>query len=247
MSRPDDPHTRPPGPAAPREVPPGEPRRLDAVESLTQGAKALFTNVLPWVLAMLLVLAVTVGLTLVVVVPLALGEYAAEEEAVALSPAVVAGMILVWIIVFVLSMIWTLNVYRNAVRQVQGETVRVGDFFSPRDLGIPFVAYVVMSLIALVGLFLLVIPGLVAAVLLMFVPYLAFSRPEGGLAGIFRGSVAIVRRDPGPAVLLILFSLVLNALGSLTIVGVLFTTPLSACMLAYAALQGSGDRVVYRP
>ncbi|NLA56064.1 MAG: hypothetical protein GX859_07185, partial [Corynebacterium humireducens] len=97
------------------------------------------------------------------------------------------------------------------------------------------------------GMLLLVIPGLVAAVLLMFVPYLAFSRPESGLSGIFRGSVDIVRANPGHSLLLILFSLLLNAVGSLTVVGVLITAPLNACMMAHAALQGSGDRLVHRP
>ncbi|AJE33964.1 hypothetical protein B842_10575 [Corynebacterium humireducens NBRC 106098 = DSM 45392] len=251
MTRPEDPYAANPGypgyPAdLPRPVPPGEPRPLDAVESLTQGTKALFSNVLPWVLAMLIVLAVTVILTVVLVAPVALREYAGEEQAVALSPATVAALVLVWLIVFVLGMVWTLNVYRNAVRQVQGEPVDLSDFFRLRELGVPFVAYVLMGLVTFVGMLLLVIPGLVAAVLLMFVPYLAFSRPESGLNGIFRGSVDIVRANPGHSLLLVLFSLLLNAVGSLTVVGVLITAPLNACMMAHAALQGSGDRLLHR-
>ncbi|HHU68554.1 hypothetical protein [Corynebacterium sp.] len=255
MTRPDDPHhtdyTGYAGlPAAvPQPVPPGEPRPLDAVESLTQGAKALCSNVLPWVLAMLIIIAVTVILTVVVVVPVVLRSSTGDvqPEVVALSPATVAALILVWLVTVMLSMVWTLNVYRNAVQQVQGGPVTLGDFFRLRELGVPFVAYVLMGLVTVIGLVLLVIPGLVAAVLLMFVPYLAFSRPESGLSGIFRGSVEIVRRNPGHSLLLVLFSLLLNAVGSLTVIGVLVTTPLNACMLAHAALQGSGDRLLHRP
>lgn len=249
MTRPEDPYAGYAGqPAAtPRPVSPGEPRPIDAVDSLTQGAKALFSNVLPWVLSMLVVLAVTVVVAAAVIVPVARVDYVGEEQPVALSPATAAALLLVWLVTFILSTVWTLNVYRNAVRQVQGDAVTLGDFFRLRELGIPFVAYLLMGLVVFVGMLLLIIPGLVAAVLLMFVPYLAFSRPESGLAGIFRESVDVVRRNPGPSLLLVLFSLLLNAVGSITVIGVLITVPLNACMLAHAALQGSGDRLLHRP
>ena len=253
MTRSEGPETGYPGSAGlpvdtPRPVPPGAPRPLDAVESLTQGAKALFSNLLPWVLAMLVVLAVTIILMVAVVVPVALSQYTADDQpaAVALSPMTVAALLLVGPIVFGLSMVWTLNVYGNAVRQVQGEPVTLGDFFRLRELGVPFVAYVLMGLVIVVGVVLLIIPGLVAAVLLMFIPYLVFSRPESGLRAMFRGSVEIVRRNPGPSLLLILFSLLLNAVGSLTVIGALITIPLTACMMAHAALQGTGDRLLHR-
>lgn len=252
MTQPHDPYSGHPGyaghqPPTPHMIPPGPPRRLDAVESLSQGWKALASNLLPWVLSMLVFLAVFVVLMVVAVVPIALSETASEDQAVALAPATVAALIIAYLIAFAIGVVWTLNVYRNAVRQVQGETVTLGSFFQVRDLGVPFVAYLLMSLAVFVGMLLLVLPGLALAVLLMFVPYLAFSRPETGLSGIFRGSVEIVRNNLGAALLLILFTMLLGAVGSLTVIGIFITQPLIAVMMAHAAVQGTGDRVVYRP
>ena len=239
MTQPYDPYAAP--------VPPGEDRRLDAVDSVTQGWRALAGSLLSWVLAFLLILVVTVGATLTLVIPIALTETPDEDRAVALAPATVAVVIVVYAVLIVLSLLWTLNVYRNSVRQVQGESVAVADFFRVRGLGLPLVAYLLMSLTVAVGMVLLVIPGLLAAFFLMYVPYLACSRPEAGLAAAFRGSVAVARANPGASLLLLLFSLLLNVVGGLTVVGVLITTPLAACMMAYAALRGSGDRFVHRP
>ncbi|MDO5669008.1 MAG: hypothetical protein Q4G50_03290 [Corynebacterium sp.] len=252
MTQPHDPYAGYPGysghqPPTPHMIPPGPPRRLDAVESLSQGWKALSSNLLPWVLSMLVFLALIGIIIAVGVIPIALSETVSEDQAVALAPATVAALIIAYLIAFAIGMVWTLNVYRNAVRQVQGETVTLGSFFQLRELGIPFVAYLIMGLAVTVGMVLLILPGLALAVLLMFVPYLAFSRPETGLSGIFRGSLDIVKNNLGASLLLILFTLLLSAVGSLTVIGVFITQPLTAVMMAHAAVQGTGDRVVYRP
>ncbi|GAB3697634.1 hypothetical protein GCM10027595_11880 [Corynebacterium nasicanis] len=215
------------------------------MESLTQGWRALSANLVPWVVGLLIYLLVTVGLTLLVVMPIALQDTPGEEDSVALSPATVAALILVYTVLFVLGVIWTLNLYRNAVRQVQGEHVRVRDFFRVDGLGIPFVAYLLMTVLTIAGLLLFIVPGIVVAVFLMYVPYLVFSRPEAGIVAVFRGSVDIVRNNPGATLLLVLFSLLLGAVGSLTVIGVFITTPLAACLLAHATLKGSGDRYAY--
>lgn len=249
MTQPHDPYPGYAGhqPPTPHMIPPGPPRPVDAVASLTQGWKALASNLLPWVLAMLIFLAVFVVIIVVAVVPVALSETVSEDQAVALAPATVAALIIAYLIAFAIGVVWSLNVYRNAVRQVQGESVTVGSFFQFRDLGIPFVAYLLVSLATFLGMLLLIIPGLVVAFLLMFVPYLAFSRPETGLSGIFRGSVEIARNNLGASLLLVLFSLLLGAVGSITVIGIFITTPLVAMMMAHAGLQGSGDRMLYRP
>lgn len=217
--------------------------QIDAVDSFSQGAKALFSNFLPWVLSLLVFIAVIVVLMVLMVVPVAVTASANPDGSPAVNTVTVLVMILAYGVMIIGSFLWALNMYRNAVRQVRGETVTFMDFFRFRGLLPALGMYILMSIIIGIGLILLVIPGLVAAFFLSYALFLIFARPELGVMGAFKESVEIAKRNPGPTILLIIFAFLLNAAGSLVVIGVLVTTPLAACMMAHAALKGSGEQV----
>lgn len=217
--------------------------QIDAVDSFSQGAKALFSNFLPWVLSLLVFIAVIVVLMVLMVVPVAVTASANPDGSPAVNTVTVLVMILAYGVMIIGSFLWALNMYRNAVRQVRGETVTFMDFFQFRGLLPALGMYILMSIIIGIGLILLVIPGLVAAFFLSYALFLIFARPELGVMGAFKESVEIAKRNPGPTILLIIFAFLLNAAGSLVVIGVLVTTPLAACMMAHAALKGSGEQV----
>lgn len=223
---------------------------IDAVDSLGQGMKALFKNILPWISAQLMYSAISIVVAICLVLPVALIESGNDRTAVnesGMSALSVFTIVFVYLMLIVVNTIWFLNMHRNAVRQVRGEKVTFGDFFLGRGLGAPLGTFLLVSLIVAVGLILLVIPGLIAGFFLLFALLLVWARPQEGIRGALRQSMTLAKQNPGATFLLVVFCILLSAVGSALIFGGIITGPLSACILAHAALRGSGERLVRWP
>ena len=125
-------------------------------------------------------------------------------------------------------------------RARRSEPLAVGIVFSRFDTLIPSaVAFVLITLALLVGLCLLLLPGLIVAVTTMFtLPVMTYEN-SGGVSGI-RRSFELVRAHVGHALVLLLIVALLHGLGSLLVVGMFVTVPLSLIPLTigYERLTG---------
>ncbi|GAB2515805.1 hypothetical protein CATRI_10710 [Corynebacterium atrinae] len=226
-------------------------RTIDAVESFTQGSKALFSNFLPWVLSFLVYFAALMALVVVFIIPVLMSSSTTTDaygydNSTEVSPGGIIAMVVAYIVMFAVSFVWNLNMYRNGVRQVRGENVTFGDFFKLSGLGAPLGVYLLASILTFIGMVLFIIPGLVVAFFLLFAMSMIFVRPQDGVMGALRSSFEIVKANPGATFLIALFTILLQGVGSLIVIGVIVAVPMTMCIFAHAALKASGEPIPYR-
>lgn len=126
------------------------------------------------------------------------------------------------------------------------EGVGVKDLWNPK----PFIWYllgqIVVGVIVLIGLVLLIVPGIIAAVGLMFSSYLIVDKGRGPVEAV-KESWAMTKGHKWELALLALALLGLNILGLLVlVVGLLVTVPVSmlAVVHAYRKLSGAAPTPV---
>lgn len=128
-------------------------------------------------------------------------------------------------------MVWTLLVQlwttRLGLDVTAGRPVTVGRFFSLRGLGRPAWAAVVVGLATGVGMLLCYLPGVVIAVLTMFVVPLVMDRGLS-LSAAMAESSRLVRAHLGGSLLFALTAGGILMLGSMAVVGLLVAAPVAA-------------------
>ncbi|MDO5076231.1 hypothetical protein [Corynebacterium sp.] len=130
--------------------------------------------------------------------------------------------------------VWSANMYRCAALAINGEQLTVRSFFSGEGLGKYFVVNLCVGLVVVLGTFLCILPGFVAAFVLGFVPAAVFTIQQPSVSSTFKASIEMVKRNPGPAILALLMVQVINAVGQMVIVGIVVTLPLTALFTTYA-------------
>lgn len=138
--------------------------------------------------------------------------------------------ILGWALNFVVSM----GIIRASLKLCDGQKPQVSDLWTSYPLIFKyFLSYLLYSIIVVVGLLLLVIPGIIFAIKFMFYSYLVVDKQLGPVEAIRHSSLI----TQGEKVNLILFGLLLgivNLAGVLLfVVGLLVTIPVSAIAMAY--------------
>lgn len=128
------------------------------------------------------------------------------------------------------------------------EAARVSDLWHPRSYLNYLLAVVAVGVISVVGLMLLIIPGIFAILTFFFVKYLVI---EGDLSAIeaMRESARIVRGHRIPLLVLLLLVLLLNLLGMLLFfVGLLLSIPVTMLASVHAyRLLARGAQASTRP
>ncbi|BAU96854.1 hypothetical protein N24_2592 [Corynebacterium suranareeae] len=203
-----------------------------------------------WVLATLVFYAITFLLMLVWFIPMFGVIAASTADSEAAIMASLGGMSIVGFIVmalmFVISFVWTLNCYRNAARVVRGEQINVQSFFKFQGLGKALGIYILVAIVTMIGTLLLVIPGIVAAVVLVFAVPAAFQLRDVTVGDAFSASWKAVSKNIGVTILLLLAAFALNFLGGAIVIGVLVTTPLTYLLYAYAFQNSIGGPIMQR-
>lgn len=126
------------------------------------------------------------------------------------------------------------------------ETIKLADLWRK----FPFLSYAVAKIltgiVVIVGLILLIVPGVIAALALMFAPYLIVDRNLGPIEAM-KESVRITKGHRWQLFLFALALGLLNILGMLAIgIGLLVTVPVSVFAVAhvYRFLEGKAEAVV---
>lgn len=140
-------------------------------------------------------------------------------------------------IVIIFSGVMAANWVRNSVRQVNGEHITVGDFFSLKGIGTIILASLAYSFIIVIGFILFIIPGFIAAVMLMYVP-IAAALPNATVGNSFFKGYRIFKENAGVSVLVILLIFFFNLIDDFTLLSMVITKPLSILLITVAFLMG---------
>jgi uncharacterized membrane protein len=126
----------------------------------------------------------------------------------------------------------------------RGEPAAVGDVFAGfSSFGASFVATLIMVFGTLLGLILLVVPGLVFAFLCAFTLHGIAYRGLGAVDAI-KHSFEAVKRNALAVGVMILFAMIINTIGGMVWVGTLLTGPFTMLLftVAYEKLSASAPR-----
>ena len=163
--------------------------------------------------------------------------------AAALGVAAVAGLA-VSIAFIVLSFFATIGVYRAALDVSRGIAPEFTVIFKTDNLG----RYIVFSLayigLIVLGFILCIIPGIIVAFLLQLGPFFVLDRGYRPVEAM-KASSAVVSKNVGPAIILVIFSGVVTLLGS-AFYGILtlLTLPFAVLFIVHMYRQFNGEKVV---
>lgn len=125
------------------------------------------------------------------------------------------------------------------------ESADVWDLWHPKPFWKFLAAELLVGVIVLGGFILLIVPGIIAMLMLLFVPYLVIDRELGPIEAL-KESARITRGFRWELVLLVLIVFVLNIAGALALLaGLLISIPVTTLALvhAYRTLEGKAKPV----
>lgn len=125
------------------------------------------------------------------------------------------------------------------------ESVTLRDLWHPQNFWYYVAVKILTGIIVVIGLILLIVPGIIAALALLFSTYLVIDRGMGPIEAM-KESVRLTKGHRWQLFLLALSLLALNILGALALlVGLVVTIPVSllAIVHAYRTLAGKGASV----
>ncbi|MFW8625038.1 hypothetical protein ACOI1A_14005 [Corynebacterium glutamicum] len=203
-----------------------------------------------WVLSALIYFAVLLVLMFAWILPmvsvLAATSSGSDSAAIAAAGGTSFFGFMLMIVLAFISFVYSLNCYRNAARVVRGEQITIQSFFKMKGLGKALGIYILINIVIFIGMILLLIPGIIAAVVLIFAVPVAFQLRDASIGDAFSASWKAVSKNVGQVILLELAIFALSFLGSAVIIGMLVTTPLTFLLYAYAFQTASGGPIMQR-
>jgi len=126
--------------------------------------------------------------------------------------------------------------YRGALMVVDGHTPTFSELFSGWDKGKLLATMLVMWLIVMVGTILCIIPGIIAAFLLILTPIFAVDNQGGAITDPLKRSYELVKNNVGQMLLLWLLAFLVTMVGvCLCGIGLLAAMPVVWLAQAYTA------------
>jgi uncharacterized membrane protein len=124
-----------------------------------------------------------------------------------------------------------------------GQQVSVGSFFRPRNIGQVIIAGLIVGIITTIGLFLCVIPGLLASIMLVFTIVALLDRNLSGVDAV-KTSFDVSKANFGNAFLTWLVGIAIVFVGAILCgIGLLVAVPVAALFLVCAWRQITGGQV----
>ncbi|MBI2612228.1 hypothetical protein HYW59_00210 [Candidatus Kaiserbacteria bacterium] len=114
------------------------------------------------------------------------------------------------------------------------ESAEVGDLWHPKPFWKFLAAEFLVGVIVFIGLILLIVPGVIAILMLLFSVYIVIDRELGPIEAM-KESMRITRGSRSELLLLVLMCIVLNILGmAALIVGLFISIPITALAVVHA-------------
>ncbi|WP_208600865.1 hypothetical protein [Mycobacterium malmoense] len=128
-----------------------------------------------------------------------------------------------------------------------GRAVTIGSFFKPRNLGMVFLAVLIVEVLTSIASALCFIPGLVLGIFTQFTVPFVIDRSESAIKG-FTSSFSLAGSNFVNALLVWLIAFVSVIIGALLCgVGLLVAAPLVSLLIIYAYRRLTGGQVVHVP
>ncbi len=154
-------------------------------------------------------------------------------------------LLFVWNIVgYVVSLVLTVGVYRAALAVLDGRTPEVSMLFGGGSVLTYFLASLIVGVAFVIGLVLLIVPGLIVAFVCQFFGLAAVDDPSTGPIGAISRSFTVVKDNIGQVLLFDLVALGIVIVGALLLgVGLLVAYPVVFVAQAYAWRRMTRGRV----
>ena len=214
---------------------------LNVADAISIGVRHFGQQWIPWATSMGVVLLIPITF-IIPIIPVFDALAVQDFFDVPTRVGMIFDQVLPWLILLlvcacaVVVLVFWLNSMRNAYRQCRGEAITFGSFFTLRGLLIPFFTLLSVFLSVQVGLMMCTIPGLIAMVLLMYVPFAAVE-PGSTIAEAFiRGWQAFVD-NLGKSIGLWLLVAVVYFVAYLTYFGLLLVCPVVQLIMMVAYLM----------
>ena len=145
------------------------------------------------------------------------------------------------------SLLITLGWLRVALEITNGVSPEIGDVFKASGYGTFILASILFYIGLVIGLILLIIPGIIFAVVFGFYGFVIAERPEGtGVIEALQASADLTRGHRWQLFGLGILLLLINIVGLLAcLIGVIFTWGITLIAWAYAYRTLRGERVEY--
>jgi uncharacterized membrane protein len=125
-----------------------------------------------------------------------------------------------------------------------GRSVTIGSFFKPRNLGMVFLAALLVGVLTSIGSAACFLPGLIVSFFAQFTIAFVIDQSQSAIKG-FSSSVSTVASNLGNALLVWLIAVVAIIVGTLAcFVGLVVAVPVAALLMIYAYRKLSGGQVV---
>jgi uncharacterized membrane protein len=125
-----------------------------------------------------------------------------------------------------------------------GRPVSIGSFFKPRNLGMAFLAALLVDVLTAVGFSACFLPGIIVGIFTQFTILFVIDRSQSAIKG-FTSSFSTVGSNFVNALLVWLINLLVFIAGAVACgVGLLVAAPVAALFLTYAYRKFSGGQVV---
>lgn len=200
----------------------------------------------PLLLFLCVYAAMLVGLFVLGLIGVAVGFSVAAAASNPLAGFLAGGGIaylLAVIIQLLLSTIAVLGVLNFALKAHDNlASVRLGDLKRTQPFWTMLGVTLVTSIATTIGFAILIVPGIIAALFLIFAPYVVVDRGLGVIASL-KGSIRLVSRNFVGVLLLMLALIAINMVGAiLLLVGLIVTIPVTIMAAAHAYRTVSGTR-----
>ena len=124
-----------------------------------------------------------------------------------------------------------------------GQPVTVGSFLKPRNIGAVIIASLILGVVVSIGYVLCFVPGIIVAFLTMFTVVALLDRNLAPVDAI-KASYEVTKSNVGPAVLTLLVTMAVTAVGALLCyVGLIVAGPLAGLIQVYAWRKLTGGQV----
>ncbi len=210
----------------------------DLSSALTISWKVFAQNWVPLVLGNLLF---TILSTAIAVGQLGLTSFATDASAnEELTGSEISSMILFLLLFMALTFLSSFFLYRTSSDALREGKLSFKEFFRvDRFLGFLGIGLLV-GLFTLVGLILLIIPGLIVGVLLCFSQIAYLREPELGVWGAIKRSKDVVSKNVGVVLLALLLVILVSMVGSWLLVATVVTTPFISVFMTVLYEQSRG-------